>query len=167
MPTRLLDWTEDPIVALQFALMSRRWVAPTPPVVWIMEAASLNAVNFGDDQVYVPIGRRKGSITSWLPSQIEESEEPSEHAQLPAAILPPWSTPRIVAQRGRFTVHGRKPISIERCFARAADPERRTHIASIRLIEPAAVHRDLERLGFASHRLFPEPEKLAEYLRVS
>ncbi len=71
LPTRLLDWTDDPLVALHFAMINEAYDEADPPVVWIMEAASLNAVNFGDDIVYVPIGRGRGSLTSWLPSQIE------------------------------------------------------------------------------------------------
>ena len=46
-----------------------------PPVVRTMEAASLNDVNFGDDIVNAQIGRGRGSLTSSLPSQIEERED--------------------------------------------------------------------------------------------
>jgi hypothetical protein len=163
--TRLLDWTEDPLVALHFSMIGALAPDDDPPVVWMMEAASLNAINFGDDQIYVPTGRGKGSITSWLPSQIEEVEEPEGFAELPAAILPPWATPRILAQRGRFTVHGVDHAPIDTFFARAEDAERRGHIATITLARPREMAIELRRLGFAVHRLFPEPERLAEHLR--
>jgi hypothetical protein len=102
----------------------------------------------------------------WLPSHIEECDEVDDCAALPAAILPPWATPRILAQRGRFTVHESDRVPIDTCFARSTDVLRRNHIGCIELARPAQIADELKRLGFALDRLFREPEKLAEHLRA-
>ena len=107
-------------------------------------------------------------MTSWLPSQIEEREEEEVGplAERRRQSSPPWATPRILAQRGRFTIHGTGRVPIEECFANAGDEERRGHLASITLTHPGSMAKELGRLGFAVHRLFPEPEKRAQHLRA-
>jgi len=56
-------------------------------------------------------------------------------------------------------------VPIEECFGRAEDEERRGHLTRITLTHPASMAKELARLGFAVHWLFPEPEKLAQHLR--
>jgi FRG domain-containing protein len=183
--TRLLDWTQDPMIGLQFAfveLIGKEVDIHDPPCVWVMEAASLNALTYGEDQLYIT--DTEGPLRTWLPSLLpasdgeattdgSEKQEPNEglpsvpgaHSSTsgfrPVAIIPAWSNRRILAQRGTFTVHGLEMLPIEHYFANSADKRYGSNLTKIIFENPAQITAELQLLGFAFHRLFPEAEHLA------
>src|SRR5687768_14088145 len=69
LPTRLLDWTENPLFALFFALRSKS-VGATP-CVWIMDPVSLNKATTGEDaeNIIVPVGTTVTETQFWLPEE--------------------------------------------------------------------------------------------------
>ena len=169
---RLLDWSEDVFVALHFALLrqleDRAAYDDDWPTVWMIEAASLNKILQKNDVVFLTTA---AGTDDWLPDQQGEMLARSARKQkngpalLPVAILPPWLTPRIARQRGRFTVHGTEKKSLEKYFLSAKNKIRRGHIARIVITNPAQVASELRLLGFAKHHLFPEAVNLAAYLK--
>ena len=176
LPTRLLDWSDSPIVALYFALTQEFGNCATPipddpPCVWLMDPGQLNEVThkLGESTIFVP-----GDIKHkyWLPEHCTPEkgvteitgDEDFKNNQHPIAIFPVRYNARVVAQRAVFTVHGvdRKPI--EQVFA---DRTEKPRIAKI-MIAPArcsGLLRDLRAFGINQTALFPEPDSVARDLK--
>lgn len=177
LPTRLLDWTENPLIALYFALVSA--TRQQTPCVWVMDPVKLNKVAHGatEDLIVVPVSRgQEAPYNYWLP------EWCGRHAELhtfpsgsrytdnskPIAVFPKRYNPRIVAQRGVFTVHGKDETPIEAILGTATDPnDQRIERIPIDRSQVGSLLDDLWTLGFTKSSLFPEPQSVAEDLKRS
>ena len=172
VPTRLLDWTENPLIALHFALMgapkkptkSGRTAFGSNAVVWVLDPVAWNRhalrhVSFEggvltpDDEAlkgYKPIPKFAGM-----------------HNQ-PVALYGAHNSARIVAQQGVFTIFGRdtKPMETvfnlddfpSRCLLRVMLPKGR--ISKLRAsllnhgVTESVVFPDLEGLARETRRIF-------------
>ena len=126
LPSRLLDWSEDVLTATYFAIekhlprtrleldaMCRgdRPIAPRAveewPIVWLLDAGSLNRYAVGADGVVTPGGP---TSARYLP---ESLRTPVSENERPIALYPPRGNARIAAQHGTFTVHGHANETID------------------------------------------------------
>ncbi|MFN0241543.1 MAG: FRG domain-containing protein [Planctomycetota bacterium] len=171
MPTRLLDWTENPLVALYFAIRSHP--SGQTPCIWMINPGALNklATKGTDGEPIYPGG---GFTKYWLPSRekpfvgVEFTFENKGYSnQDPIAILPPRTNARILAQRGAFTLHGARNVCLRDLLIDSGD-------ASLRMlsrinIDPAAIEAlrsELALLGIQHSSLFPELQSVVEDIKV-
>lgn len=177
IPTRLLDWTESPLVALFFAVADTR--GDDEPGVWLLDPFEFNRATFGWEAGHV-LDTTHDDLAAWLPLAIRARATTFTPARAlgdvprddrtnawPVAIAGRHGTARSRAQRGTFTVHGVEPAAIDEHVLRTQGLDR-ARIDVIR-VAPRAVgqlQRELRQLAFTRSLLFPEPENLAADLRA-
>jgi FRG domain len=175
LPSRLLDWSEDILTAAFFAidmhlpttrleldvlcrsarLKKSRFVASSP-VIWMLDAGSLNSYAIGKDRIVMtegPISRR------FLPALLRRKT--TQNAR-PIALYPPRNNVRIAAQHGAFTLHGHKRESIDDLARRF----RRIRLGRI-VIDSARVPQlcaDLRIMAMDRLRLFQDLDSVTAHV---
>lgn len=162
-PTRLLDWTESPVIGLYFALRDNPGYYDSS--VWMLDPYDLNQVSIKKSEVISPsaLGVNPNDIrrvARWLPKRWSNSQIP----ELPVAIFPTHIARRISSQRSCFTIHGRRESGFLK-FSKGQSPSLK------KIIIPAhaasKIRLDIQSFGIDETTIFPDLEGLARALVTS
>jgi len=164
MPTRLLDWTQNILAALFFAVFeSTRNNDEKDGQVWIIQPRELNReagigesfplpghpiVEYLAREMFYGIEKKGGFAKKLNLREIQTK---------PVAILPPLAWPRMVAQKSAFTLHP-KPRSLGDIFAPDAKLTRHRIPSSFKL----KIRRELRCIGMEYRALFPELDSISK-----
>lgn len=157
--TRLLDWSESPLVALYFAVNDFELHADADAALWCLWPTELNLNANIVDKVegdYIPSFEDEE-----LASYSTESVRSNSRLELfPVATIATRNNARIQAQMGTFTIHHNKRIAIE-------EVGDRRHVKKFTIPSGAreAVLKDLRLLGFNRFSLFPELASVGDALK--
>jgi hypothetical protein len=157
VPTRLLDWSESPLVALYFVVHDRNaGLMSKAGALWVLFPLDLNRNSTElKAEVYIP-----SFDDEWLNNySVEQYSKGKDTGILPLAAIATRNNPRIQAQLGVFTIGHLKRIPIE-------EIETRSHC--VKLIVPASaklrIGKELQTLGMNRFQVFPELASIGDIL---
>ena len=166
IPTRLLDWSENLLIAAYFAAFDFSAQPEHPdspkPTVWTLDPVGWNQ--------QIPQLQETGINILTVADEIGQRWEPVEsdghlgfRAKHPVAIYGVHNSARIVAQRGTFTIAGELQISMEDI----ADSEEKWKGLLKKYVftgERDELKDQLKFVGFSRSMIFPDLSSLASEL---
>ena len=169
VPTRLLDWTENPLIALHFALMtaeakvqkSSRPSYSADAIVWMFDPVSWNRVALRH------VSFAGGVLTpddDALRGYRPTPKFAGMHNQ-PVALYGAHNSARIVAQQGVFTIFGREAKPMEDVFAVEPFPPHCLVKVTIRRSLIPTMRNSLLKHGITETVVFPDLEGLAREIK--
>jgi hypothetical protein len=166
-PTRILDWTESPLVALYFAVL--QFENELAGAVWALNPWILNDLSLGAQTV--PTAKAP-EVSAYLVDTSDPNIRTPD-AELPLALRMEYSFSRVHAQRGAATIHGKSKQGINLIRDHLTKPnqsksalERARHrfLKKI-LIAPSEKYQILKSLyqnGMGADTLYPDLDGLAK-----
>lgn len=147
--TRLLDWTQAPLVALYFAVEGS---ADCDAAVFVLDANRLNTAQNHGPGMLLPVH----PAASRLIAGAFRSDDPTPEV---AAILPPKIDYRMQQQRSAFTIHGdNTPLD---ALDLSSEFLARIYISGT---QRGSIRHQLTALGIDRAHLFPDLSNLAIHL---
>lgn len=169
VPTRLLDWSENPFISFYFAVMSaptvsKRGRKPSyeeDAAIWVLDPAKWNrhALNHQsyDGGVLVT---KDPELVGYQPQTTF-----SKMNNLPVALYGTHNSPRIVAQRGVFTIFGQNLCPMEDAYDSFGFPDQ----SLLKIVLGKSILPDLRRsilsYGITESVVFPDLDGLAQEIR--
>lgn len=174
IPTRLLDWTENPFIAFYFAVTSGKFSGrrsrvnqsselrfPRDAIIWILDP--VRWTNHALRQQSYTGGVLTPGDTA-LNSYRPPARFDDMHAH-PVALYGAHNSPRIVAQRGVFTIFGQDTLPMEKVYDKDGFPRH----SLMRVVLPKdalpSMRKSILSHGITESVVFPDLEGLAKEMK--
>lgn len=158
VPTRLLDWTESPLMALYFAVESEtRGSKKKDGALWLLDPGKLNMNTNASKDTYIPAFEEDVYMDDYKTSKFDSGQN---EGLMPIAAIATRNNPRIQAQLGAFTISRSRNMPIE-------EVGDKSHV--IKYIIPSAakstISQELKLLGLGKFQVFPELASIGEMIK--
>lgn len=160
VPTRLLDWSESPLIALYFSVYENTY-DNEDGALWALLPETLNRQTGWSelqDQAGIPFFGMDTQLDAYLTSNIVQT--PSGSGSGPIAAIAPRASARIAAQLGTFTVFHSDLSPLEQ----VGDG---SHCWKYKIPRQAKgrLREELSALQINEFALFPELDKISRVIR--
>lgn len=154
LPTRLLDWTESPLIASFFAVEQEKY-KNKDGALFALCPYKLNKSQFGRHVVFSPISEyaKDSALPAFDRKKVDNDKI--------LGISPREQNLRVMNQMSAFTMHAKDMILDEM-------PDNDEYLVKIRIKATAKqiLLKQINTLGIRKLNLFPELEYLAEYINL-
>lgn len=174
IPTRLLDWTENPFIAFYFSVTSGKFSVhrargddePKPKfkkdaAIWILDPVAWTNHAL-EQQSYV------GGVLTPGDTPLNAYKPPAKFDEMPihpVALYGAHNSPRIVAQRGVFTIFGQNTESMEQAYDSDEFPSRSLTKVILPKESLAEMRKSILNHGITESVVFPDLEGLAKEMK--
>jgi hypothetical protein len=163
IPTRLLDWSENPFVALYFALTSQPVNTGADSAIWMLDPVAWNRKSL-DHITYA-----NGILT--VEDSLLDAFKPGANVvdmnTDPLAIYGFHNSARIVAQRGVFTISGKDTAHMEDIYKTRDYPLDSLIKVRVPNAEKSKLLKALFEVGFTHSVVYPDLAGLAKEMKHS
>ena len=152
IPTRLLDWTENALTALYFAVSNAFEInkSQEDAAVWILNPEDWNKQIFrGAADVDSVLNPSDSALSNWAPSTPKK-------ASAPVAIYGDYNSRRIAVQQGTFVVFGSGLKSMDEVHFDLSMPHEIIGKIRIPYDSLKQLYFSLRRLGFRESNIYPD-----------
>lgn len=157
VPTRLLDWSESPLVALYFAVeTATRGSKRKDGALWVLNPGKLNTNTNKLKDPYIPAFEESEYMGDFETSKFDSG---LSAGLMPIAAIATRNNPRIQAQLGTFTI-SRSKTPIE-------DVGDKSHVRKYRIPanKKTGIAHELKLLGLGKFQIFPELTSIGEIIK--
>lgn len=166
VPTRLLDWTENPYIGLFFALTGAKLdhatgAAESPAAVWVLKPEAWNRHALKHMSY-------NGGVLSMGTEPLDNyrpSPDPTYMHVSPVSMYGLHNSPRIVAQRGVFTIFGKDTQPMDASYVASEYPQDTMIKFEFPEACVAGLGKSLFAIGITDSVVFPDLAGLALELR--
>lgn len=161
VPTRLLDWSENPFVSIYFALVAATEPKATDASLWMCNPVAWNQAALEHISFKGEILDQSNTVLRSYAPGTPVAEIPT----LPIMIYGSYNSPRIVAQRGGFAIFGQGTDPMEKVVLSDKFPDDIICKIEIEHDKVPDIRSSLFRKGFTESVVFPDLDGLSKELK--